>query len=36
MFADADDLLLPRAVEVLYRAMVTSGYDIIRSNFIRE
>ena len=36
MFADADDLLMPRAVEVLYRSVVSGGYDILRSHFIRE
>ena len=36
MFADADDLLMPRAVEILYRSAVTGGYDILRSHFIRE
>ena len=36
MFADADDLLMPRAVETLYRAAVVGGYDILRSHFIRE
>ena len=36
MFADADDLLMPRAVEVLYRGAVSSGYDILRSSFIKE
>lgn len=36
MFADADDLLMPRAVEILYRSAVSGGYDILRSHFIRE
>lgn len=36
MFADADDLLMPRAVEILYRGMIKTGYDILRSSFIRE
>ena len=36
MFADADDLLMPRAVELLYRSAVSGGYDILRSHFIRE
>lgn len=36
MFADADDLLMPRAVETLYRGIVSSGYDILRSSFIKE
>lgn len=36
MFLDADDMLMPRAVEVLYHQAKTEGYDIIRSSFIRE
>lgn len=36
MFADADDLLMPRAVETLYRGIVSSGYDMLRSSFIKE
>lgn len=36
MFADADDMLMPRAVEILYRSIVAGGYDILRSHFIRE
>lgn len=36
MFADADDLLQPRAVEILHRSIVSGGYDILRSHFIRE
>lgn len=36
MFADADDLMLPRAIEVLHRKIVSGNYDIVRSGFIRE
>ena len=36
MFADADDLLMPRAVEILYRGIITSQCDILRSSFIKE
>lgn len=36
MFADADDLLMPRAVETLYRGIISSGYDMLRSSFIKE
>ena len=36
MFADADDLLMPRAVEILYRKIVAGGFDIIRSSFLKE
>lgn len=36
MFADADDLLMPRAVEILHRGITTGGFDIVRSDFIRE
>ena len=36
MFADADDLLMPRAVETLYRGIVSTGYDMLRSSFIKE
>lgn len=36
MFLDADDMLMPRAVEVLYQQVKTEEYDIIRSSFIRE
>ena len=35
-FADADDLLMPRAIEVMHRGMVSSGYNILRSSFIKE
>lgn len=36
MFADADDLLMPRAVEILYRKIVAGGFDIVRSGFLKE
>ena len=36
MFLDADDMLMPRAVEVLYQQVKIEEYDIIRSSFIRE
>ena len=36
MFLDADDMFMPRAVEVLYTQAKTGNYDIIRSSFIRE
>lgn len=36
MFVDSDDMLMPRAVEVLYTQAKTGNYDIIRSSFIRE
>jgi glycosyltransferase involved in cell wall biosynthesis len=36
MFLDADDMLMPRAVEVLYQQAKVEEYDIIRSSFIRE
>lgn len=36
MFVDADDLLMPRAVEILYRKIVTGGFDIVRSGFLKE
>ena len=36
MFADADDLLMPRAVEILHRSIACGGYNILRSHFIRE
>lgn len=36
MFVDSDDLLLPRAVEVLYTKCKDEQYDIVRSAFIRE
>lgn len=36
MYVDSDDLLMPRAVEVLYEKCKDEQYDIIRSAFIRE
>lgn len=36
IFADADDMLMPRAVEVLHRAIISNAYDIVRSAVIRE
>lgn len=36
MFLDADDMLCPRAVEVLTREIMGHGADIISSNFIAE
>lgn len=35
MFADSDDMLNPRAVETLYRAITTTDSDIAYSNIIR-
>lgn len=36
MFVDSDDMLMPRAVEVLYTQAKGGNYDIVRSSFIRE
>ena len=36
MFVDADDILMPRAVEVLYINAEAHDYDIIQGSFIRE
>ena len=36
IFMDADDMLMPRAVEVLSQYMKVNNFDIIRSGFIRE
>ena len=36
MFLDADDMFMPRAVEVLYTNAKAKNYDILRSSFIRE
>ena len=36
MFLDSDDMLMPRAVEILYTQGKRGNYDIIRSSFIRE
>ena len=36
MFLDSDDMLLPRAVSILYTQAKLGNYDIVRSSFIRE
>lgn len=36
MFLDSDDMLMPRAVQILYNNIRLNNYDIIRSSFIRE
>ena len=36
MFMDADDMLLPRAVQLLYQPAKEQNLDIVRSSFIRE
>ena len=36
MFVDADDILMPRAVEVLYTNAKAHDYDIVQGSFIRE
>ena len=36
MFMDSDDMLMPRAVEVLYNGAKKEQYDVLRSSFIRE
>jgi hypothetical protein len=36
MFVDADDILMPRAVEVLYTQAKKENYDILQASFIRE
>ena len=36
IFMDADDMLMPRAVEVLSQHMRVNNFDIMRSGFIRE
>ena len=35
MFLDADDILMPRAVEVLYIQAKASNYDILQGSFIK-
>lgn len=35
-FVDADDMLMPRAVEVLYTQAKALNYDILQGSFIRE
>ena len=36
MFLDADDMFMPRAIEVLYQNIRLKNYDILRGSFIRE
>ena len=36
MFLDADDVLMPQAIESLYDTIKIGNYDIVRSSFIRE
>ena len=36
IFADADDMLMPYSIDILYRGILMDDYDIIRSSFIRE
>ena len=36
MYLDADDMLMPRAVEILSRNIRVNDMDIIRSSMIRE
>ena len=36
MFVDADDILMPRAVEVLYTQAKAKNYDILQGSFIKE
>lgn len=36
IFADADDMLMPYSIDILYHGMLMDDYDIIRSSFIRE
>lgn len=36
MFMDADDMLMPRAVELLYIQAKIQNLDIVRSSFVRE
>lgn len=36
MFMDADDIMLPRCVEVLYKEAKRGNYDIIASSFLSE
>lgn len=35
-FVDADDMLMPRAIEIFNREMKKNNYDIIQASFIRE
>ena len=36
MFLDSDDMLMPRAVSILYKQAKQDEYDMVRSSFIRE
>ena len=36
MFLDADDMFMPRAVEILYTNAKAKNYDILRGSFVRE
>lgn len=36
MFLDSDDMLMPQAVQVLFKAIRQNNYDIIRSGFVKE
>lgn len=36
MYLDSDDMLMPRAVAVLYTQAKAGNYDVVRSSFIRE
>lgn len=36
MFLDSDDMLMPRAVSILYKQAKQEEYDMVRSSFIRE
>lgn len=36
MFMDADDMLYPRAIEVLYLEAKLGNYDMVRSSFLEE
>lgn len=36
MYLDSDDMLMPRAIEILGRGIHTSDLNILRSSFIRE
>lgn len=36
MFLDSDDMLLPQAIQTLFRAIRQDDYDIIRSGILRE
>lgn len=36
IFVDADDLLMPQAIDSLYNVIKVNNYDVVRSSFIRE